>query len=229
MPLDAGDMGERDRQSQLRNLTDAKKACARELRKLRRRCRLQRMPARRDAWQIATALLTAEDTGCEDAVAYLSNRPRALKVSLQTATSELQKLQTTLTTRHSGEGRGCEGYPVKGRYKCDAQKYRSEAALHAWIQKQNLEKGEAPATLITLSHVRTVGAGTRPRDPHVGFSNRSLKGQRQWLRRWCRRWSVGLGKIAARQHMPAQVTKEKVSRGQCRPGPSTVPIYIFCT
>ena len=78
-----------------------------------------------------------------------------------------------------------------------ARKVTAEQDLVRWVAEVNLEYGIAPDS-------RVLNTRRQPADQVVSGRTRT-----QWARRWRLRWNIGLGRLAARERLSAEVKQSK--------------------
>ncbi len=135
----------------------------------------------------------------------------------KTALSELafrSQLQARMSnsTQHVNKSYLAAGATNTSRTQLrSAQTYIREMNLHAWVEKENTDKGIPPASRFIIEQ-----RSNPPPPAVVEIFRESLppplsQKDNKWLKRWRKRWQVTVGTIGQRMILPTQIAQEKAS------------------
>lgn len=86
-----------------------------------------------------------------------------------------------------------------------AAKFLKEYKLAQWVQDRNMKQNIAPVTSLVAKEAVKSGLLQSKGTPC------KQKSENQWLRRFRRRWNITMGRIPAREHVPPEERRDKVS------------------
>lgn len=192
-----------EHRSLLQKLDEQRRNLDREL--ARSRKLLHRQHARRPAsWAVAQHLAVHCDDNCVSALAYLRRTaPEGRDASRSEHELRLWRRGLHADDVASHRQRPFTAQVTKTARAADA--FLREAALHDWVQQQNLTAGIAPtSSTLSLSAAQGVEATAA-----VLRGTPTRKCALQWLRRWRRRWRITLGQIPVRDDVPVADRRAK--------------------
>ena len=95
-----------------------------------------------------------------------------------------------------------------------AERFLGEQRLHAWSERQNLDKGIAPLSTVVLQQKRKLDSTAACLANADAVTHKSCL---QWARRWRRRWGIRMGRVGVREHVAPAVARQKVVKNWLGP------------
>lgn len=180
------------------------KAAQQELRKLHR----ARASRDRFSREVALVLLARAAPEKDVAVQYLASRGVSDTANVLNIIATLQ--DKILDMPVDGLAQILDGQGMPRTVMREAQRYEQEVALHHWVRIQNVEKGVAPETNLTLRHMKD-NSNAYSSLGNTPWRGRSYAAGRKWLQRFRRRWRMTLGRYPSRERLSPELMREKAS------------------
>ena len=179
--------------------TEFKKKQKGSAQKMRDQTRLQQ-----DSERVALNVLCQTRGNVEACQHYLTSRlgahcPTDVKQSLE----QVQQTSAGMTTQDRTDLFDGTFPESNSKTTRRATAFLREHKLANWVQGMNLDRHIAPLTTVVLKSALNLGCmpGESTTAKH--------KSRKQWLRRWRKRWGAAMGRIAPREHVPADVMHAK--------------------
>ena len=191
---------------------------AAERRRLQRQVQRQRAKEGRQweqALQAATIAFCHEPTaGATLASATLRRFPRCMDADVDACAHEIEDrfLQTPVAVLAQWLDWAGD---VPASTLAEAKRLVQDARLVSWVDEQNSAQGVAPPPQFVWEKkcAFAVDHGLKQGDGAATWRPAKSQAAKKWMQRFRRRWSLGLGRLPAKDLLPADAMQEKVTRG----------------
>ena len=97
----------------------------------------------------------------------------------------------------------------------EAKRLAQDARLVSWVDEQNSAQGVAPPPQFVWEKkcAFAVDHGLKQGDGAATWRPAKSQAAKKWMQRFRRRWNLGLGRLPAKDLLPADAMQEKVTRG----------------
>ncbi len=190
-----------DADKHLRSLQKARKACRNALQSISAyRFEVMKFVFAHTGWNIQRAV----------SYAVFANRGKTA-LNEQAVRSQLEAWMSNSTQDEKNAYLAEGATDTSRRQFRSAQSYLREMNLHAWVEKENTNKGISPASRFIIEQ-----RSNPPPPAVVEIFRESLppplsQKDNKWLKRWRKRWQVTVGTIGQRMILPTQIAQEKAS------------------